>query len=206
MQDDYKVPAKSAKDIADIARAVRELLGQSKTWILDLINLRDKLTKIKGLEGLDFVVLPEDQMHGALAYTTSNPPRIFLGQKTANDLARGDGRARWTLAHEMGHLLMHPGAAKPRMAIGNARTSWIATFESAEWQADEFAANVLMPEEIVIDAADADELMEMCGVTKTAAERRFNSLVTKRRPRKIPQAALEIMKKLEEGSKKPFKY
>ena len=48
-------------------------------------------------------------------------------------------RARFTVAHEIGHLILHEGFALARGAVRHKH------YEDSEWQADTFAAELLMP-------------------------------------------------------------
>lgn len=68
-----------------------------------------------------------DKIDGLTTFTPSNRKIIFLNNKMPND------RIRFSLAHELGHLVMH--LDKPPLSS-----------EDAEREADEFASEFLMPE------------------------------------------------------------
>jgi len=77
------------------------------------------------------------------------------------------GRDRFTLAHELGHLVLHnnPGYAR------NARkTEDIPPYRSSEWQANTFAGSLLMPLDFLRTATSLQEVAEVCGVSFDAAE------------------------------------
>ena len=55
----------------------------------------------------------------------------------------GDGRSRFTIAHELGHFFLH---RTQTLAFGRkAENSNIPTYQNSEWQADIFARNLLAP-------------------------------------------------------------
>ena len=55
----------------------------------------------------------------------------------------GNGRDRFTLAHELGHYLMH-GKEHVKLARVQANKK-LEAFKNPEWQANTFAAELLMP-------------------------------------------------------------
>lgn len=78
-----------------------------------------------------FVFDMGEDIFGLSQWPSDRPPVICI-----NSLMTGD-RYRWTLAHELGHLALHTKEAD---------------FASMERQADEFAAELLMPKEDVYPA------------------------------------------------------
>lgn len=86
---------------------------------------------------------------------------------------QGYGRDRFTLAHELGHFLMH----QPQN-ISFARTGQvdkIEAYKDPEWQANTFAAELLMPIDL-IDTDDAYIISEEFGVSPTAASLRVKKI------------------------------
>lgn len=76
---------------------------------------------------------------------------IELSEASYRDLRKSNGRARFTLCHEIGHAVVH---AELVMALGSVPHAVVARmrdaashppYEDAEWQADAFAAALLMP-------------------------------------------------------------
>ena len=110
------------------------------------------------------------------AYTEFNPPLIEVRNGIYSLARHRDCRALMTFAHELGHLVMHPVAAKLRNESGNKTAPKIKPFESAEWQARKFGAYFLMPEHIVVQFGSVRELAENCHVSLQAAEIRFKEV------------------------------
>lgn len=86
-----------------------------------------------------------------------------------NELACGERRRRFTIAHELGHCLLGHvsglGSSKPNAA--------------QERDADLFAAELLAPLSVLrmCGVSSAEELARVCGLSKTAAEIRFAELL-----------------------------
>jgi hypothetical protein len=60
-----------------------------------------------------------------------------------------NGRYRFTLAHEIGHWRLHPKAHNIHSQPSSSDTRFVGSDEEFEWQADKFAAYLLMPEYLV---------------------------------------------------------
>ena len=127
----------------------------------------------------------------AEAYTEFNPPLIAVRDSIYWLASRNDGRARMTFAHEFGHLVLHPGAAKLRIEYGNQPVKQIKPFQSAEWQARKFAAYFLLPTHVVREFGTPRELSEACHVSFQAAEIRFSE--TGHSQKNTPQCVSELM-------------
>lgn len=105
-------------DASEIARMVR------RTWMLPAGPVRN-LTKL--VEEAGVIIYPMDfiaqKVDGVTIKAPGMPPLIFLNANTPAD------RLRFSLAHELGHVIMH--------------RQMTATMED---EANEFAAELLMPE------------------------------------------------------------
>jgi Zn-dependent peptidase ImmA (M78 family) len=112
----------------------------------------------------------------AEAYTEFNPPLIAVRNSVYLLACQKDGRARMTFAHEFGHLVLHPGAAKLRIEGGNQVDRRLKPYESAEWQARKFAAYFLLPTHIVRQFGSPRELAEACHVSLQAARIQFDEV------------------------------
>ncbi len=88
----------------------------------------------------------------------------------------GERRRRFTIAHEIGHFLLHPGrAVTERGGATNRATA------SLEREANQFAAELLMPERLVRQAAleegaDARRLADRFDVSDQAMSLRLRRL------------------------------
>jgi len=108
--------------------------------------------------------------HG-LACPTENC--IKIREDVYERAIKGYGRDRFTLAHELGHFLMHQpeNISFARTGIDNK----IDAYRDPEWQANTFAAELLMPYEL-INTTNPNEIVEDFGVTYQAASIRVKKI------------------------------
>ncbi|MCK0126941.1 ImmA/IrrE family metallo-endopeptidase, partial [Gelidibacter sp. F2691] len=74
-------------------------------------------------------------------------------------------RDRFTVAHEFGHWMLHTNT--PLARIGKRDN--VPAFERAEPQANQFAAELLMPRHLIYPADEARDLVNRFGVSWDAA-------------------------------------
>jgi Zn-dependent peptidase ImmA (M78 family) len=173
MRENFIVERRTAAEIDCLALEWRETFGVQDKWAPDLVQIFEKQLPDK-LPGFEFVRQPDSRLGRAEAFTRH--PRIFVRQSLYEQLLQWDGRARLTVAHELGHLVMHPDTPLPRMVLGNRPAPIDEYNRSAEWQATKFAVFFLMPEHIVREFALAEELAEHCKVSLAAAQNRFKEV------------------------------
>ena len=82
-----------------------------------------------------------------------------------------EGEHKFTLAHELGHLALHTGQMSYARS-GPPRK----LYEDSEWQADQFAAEFLMPYDAVLRMQSADEVQRVFRVSASAARVRFEKV------------------------------
>jgi hypothetical protein len=101
-----------------------------------------------------------------------------LGDGHAIVLSGGSSerRRRFTIAHEIGHFVLHPERQRPERG-GGVNAVW----EGQEREADRFAAELLMPEPLVREAVvqhgpDAARLADRFEVSRQAMQVRLRAL------------------------------
>jgi hypothetical protein len=90
--------------------------------------------------------------------------------------ASNERRRRFTIAHEIGHFVLHSGRLAPERG-GAVNEAW----RQQEREADQFAAELLMPEPLVREAvlvlgADASRLADRFDVSRQAMRVRLSGL------------------------------
>lgn len=104
------------------------------------------------------------------AYVTFSPKRVLHVDREIWDLAdRGEPQARYIVAHEAGHLLLHDVSAK---AFSGHRLSFDQKETSAEWQADTFADYLLVDDRTAASGLSRSEIGRICAAPADAVERR----------------------------------
>lgn len=144
----------------------------------------------KALRGFSLRVARMEEMPetGADAYTDFYPPTIILREDIYEGVYRHEHRSRFTLAHELGHLALHWGlprarlAPKPSKYIDHSitRSTRVMTDEEKriENEAHRFAGAFLMPRSIVIQhRLTPHKLATRCNVSLEAASKRIQSIL-----------------------------
>lgn len=83
---------------------------------------------------------------------------VYLGA------CKHNGRDRFTIAHELGHYFMHDSVALSRVESGVR----VPAYKDPEWQANTFAAAILMPDHIIA-GWDPVQISKRCGTSYNAA-------------------------------------
>ena len=98
---------------------------------------------------------------------------IYITESAFEGVMRNEERARFTIFHELGHLLLAHSRSFHRDSIFD-----FPIWENSEWQADQFAAEILMPLEIIRakNLTVAGELRKEFGVSYSAASVRLAKL------------------------------
>jgi Zn-dependent peptidase ImmA (M78 family) len=173
MNEDLIVKRRSAAEIHALALDWRRALQIETEWSPNLVEtFENRLPKI--ILGFELVAQDDALLNGAEGF--ARYPRIFIRKSIRQRALDWDGRSRMTLAHELGHLVMHPDAPLPRMVESNKPAPIEDMRRSAEWQTRKFGAFFLMPEHIVREFATFEELAQHCNVSREAAEIRFNEV------------------------------
>ena len=103
-------------------------------------------------------------MHGLTNPATKT---IKIREDVYDRACEGHGRDRFTLAHELGHYLLHDD-----VTVGLARSgdgASVVTYCDPEWQANAFAGELLMPHDLIQNMS-IGEIAAQCKVSYSAAE------------------------------------
>lgn len=126
-----------------VAADVRTAAGLDTTEVIPNV--------IRAAERLGCVVLPLDRelgRHWGMSLTVDGTPVIRVARPSHDvDIDIPGDRQRFTVAHEIGHLVLHAGAAQPSTPPEAARM---------EQQANRFAASFLVPGDVALE--DLEEL------------------------------------------------
>jgi hypothetical protein len=172
-QHEFEVPPRSGAEIASIAKSFRdstEFFAAPHYPIIEVIEL------VLPRTNADFIfdVKPVEEMRLIEGYTTEDGLCITLREDVYLKASEGDGRARFTAAHELGHWSLHTGA---KIFARTSNDKGLPAFRSSEWQADMFAAELLMPRWLINHREDTEaSLMKKFGVSETAAAVRLDRL------------------------------
>lgn len=117
---------------------------------------------------------------------SGEPHRIQMQPWVYDQLLRDNGRARYTGAHEICHGVIHKDEVEVELvdgkAVGLRRHVRVSSHVDPEWQADRFAALLLMPADMVrravagLRSPDAGFVARTFRVSVTAASYRLKEI------------------------------
>lgn len=164
-----RVAPTSKVKITKFAQDVRDSLGIERPYICP-VRIIEGLQHMGELE----VHVMEDgspELYGKEAETFPDRQCMRIKQSVYDAAYSGDGRARFTIAHEIGHLYMHKGMQG--YARGHQETTH-KSYEDSEWQADFFAAELLMDSRYILPGWSEDDIQKVFVVSRKAAEIKYN--------------------------------
>lgn len=166
MNTAYKAAPTSRKAIADYARTIRRNMGLEQTFYFPVMEFLEVVLQEVFPDMTLEIVAPED-MPFKEGETIPGQNKIRIREDVYNAACDGNGRARFTVAHEIGHFLLHtPDAISLcRMEEGMK----LKPFEDPEWQANTFASELLAPA-YLITGHTKQEIMGRCGLSEKAAK------------------------------------
>lgn len=169
--NDYIVPPLSWAHIGKIAAEYLDLLDLREEPFIPIIDIMEKVMSDR-LKWFSFEVDEVEDMHNAYGFTYPDGSRIVLRRDAYDAACGGDGRHRFTAAHELGHWAMHTNIPLARLQIGQTEK----IFRLSEPQANQFAAELLMPPWHFQSSDSAAIVATRHGVSEEAAGYRLEYL------------------------------
>lgn len=203
------MPYLEDEDIEQRARELRRTLGiddQAQPDMLTMIVKLKHLGLIKNYERVPNAEMPDDEA----AFDADR--RVLVIRESvfcsANNQISGP-RARWTIAHEIGHMALGHKRTRHRNVSGRAIDRISSPIRTQEAHAHRFAAAILAPYHLVQAPLDTtpEGLATLFNISQSAAERRKPELERMYRrahdiPRPLPHSILEF---LQDAQRKGYK-
>lgn len=172
LQTGFRVAPQTKKAIRQIAANARSALGLPAgrvNWAAFLEKLHSYGIVVDIFEASS---APVGQGIEACWIPESNT--LYIQDAVYADAVRGGARATFTIAHELGHILL----AHRRTINRVQESSPMAIWENSEWQANTFAAEFAMPLTTIrsIPLCTATQIASYFGVSLQAAEVRLRKL------------------------------
>lgn len=145
------------------AAAVRGYLGLEPHSRVSMLPLLEHVLD-EAIPDFEFRVVENGHLGAADAVTDTVRPIIAMTDRTYRRLRNGDGWARMTAAHELGHLMLHCGM--PHLYAHGGHNDPLTC---PERQADIFAAAFLMPANAFRYIRSLAEARDRFGVSTSAA-------------------------------------
>ena len=170
------VPPLNEDLIANLAVWVRDLAQFSKRKNLPILPLYEKLRELRVFgDKAHFEVVKDSDLGDDDARTYPDQGKILLRESVYDGAALGDPRARFTMGHELGHLVLHRDIPFARANIKSPPK----IYQNSEWQADVFASHLLMPAPLLKGYMHPEDVMRDFSVSYSAANTRLRKLKEK---------------------------
>lgn len=188
------VRSRSNEEVEAIASACRSEADTAAPNIIECIL--GVAAKFKASHGLTIHPVPDHELGGDEARATSAvPPTIKVRQSVFHAAQRNSPRARFTLAHEFGHIILeHKGEYRARNAATATVLHQEKAYADAEHQANLFAAAFLIPNTVENSQLSPSGLQIRFGVSKAAAEIRAKQF-SSRKARALPDDVVEAIRR-----------
>jgi IrrE N-terminal-like domain len=178
MARDYQVRIIDREGIAKIAMSWWLLATKNGhgfnicKFVTDVLSKRLRGKGVLKLEFYSFEDLPER------ACVTFNPLTLHIVKNIWRDADMGRPYARFIVAHEIGHIVLHDEFAVAFSDDKAAQLKYVQDEESGEWQANTFADHFLVPNHVARKLKESDLVAGLCVVDDSVAERRIRDLAT----------------------------
>ena len=170
----YEVPPLSRDKIIDAAVNLRTALRITNQMFPILTVVEVLLPQID--EEFSFEVKDEAELGNQHGLTRPELKEMWIRDDVYEGARKGVGRDRFTIAHELGHYLLHnePGLARTLKPKGS-----LPAYRCSEWQANSFAGALLIPTDVTLALRDPQAIAEACGVSLDAARVQIKVLTQK---------------------------
>lgn len=162
----YRAQPLARKDIRAYAKKLRKLLRMSDVVYFDIVRVAEVFFPMMFGDKYSFEILPREEMGHNHGLTNPETGKIMIREDIYDGACKGEGRDRLTIAHELGHFLLHNGITLGLARVGENEK--VPTYCNPEWQATAFAGELLMDADLIRDMS-VSEVAIRCGVSMDAA-------------------------------------
>ncbi len=198
MGQDYISKKRSDEEIRKIARETLLYYRERVSLPVNIVDILNSATvpTVEGVKELQYKIVPDYELNDYAITEFSDYKRIVTVKQSVHDAAfYGDGRDRMTLAHELGHAVLHSGAPKARSAV-QIKTNFIKAYESSERQAYIFASSFLIDDVLASQFKRIEDISVHFGVSWEAARICFERLHAEELHEKIYRGMKQLSERL----------
>ena len=159
----------STKKLREMAMETRKMLGLPQSGPIQMPKVYDRASLM--IDGFEYESKDDNDpcfQPGDEAYYDIGSKKIYIKESIFQDACNNRcTRSQYTLAHELGHFM--PSNVFHLKLCRENRQKKVPCYEDPEWQANTYAAELLMPFDECIRMSP-EEISEHFGVSKTCAE------------------------------------
>ena len=167
------VPGHSRQQIKQLADSIRKFSQIPPgtpfpiIWVIEMMGVpfEERGPSRDGVPYLEYQLVPDEELEDCYAEFRPFSNMLLIRQSVYDGAYAGNGRDRFTLAHELGHVLLH-GTNNFRLARNDKA---IPSYQDPEWQANTFASMLLIPRDEILGMS-IEDITTRYKVSKSAAE------------------------------------
>lgn len=154
----------SRKNLREFVQEFRELFGLENELYFPIVRF---IEWVLPLLGFDYEIVAANEMGNAYGVTHTGMKVMKIREDVYDKAVEGNPRHRFTLAHELGHFLLH---TPDRVSFARGE---VPAYMNPEWQANVFAGELLAPCNLV-NGMSIQEISDKCGMSYTAARIQYS--------------------------------
>jgi Zn-dependent peptidase ImmA (M78 family) len=163
-------------------------------------NMTDVIQRLKYKGFADYLRVPDALLPDKEANFNPHDRKLYIRESTYKAAETGDPRARWTIAHEIGHIALNHQQSRNRSSMPTEIERIAPTIRRDESQAHKFAAAFLAPfhrGDFSLEVT-AKQLVDRFGISLPAAIKRVEELSRMYRrlhgiKRPLPQSVVDFL-------------
>jgi Zn-dependent peptidase ImmA (M78 family) len=156
---------RSRNELSEFAKMVRKVTEMENVLYFPIINFMESVLP-QIFPEFYLVIGTQKEMGNRHGITCRDENYIMIREDVYDGACRGEGRDRFTCAHEVGHFLLHSNSSVKLARLEKGLK--IKPYEDPEWQANAFAGELLVPNYLV-KGMKAIKISLDCGVSVEAA-------------------------------------
>lgn len=168
----YKAVPVSRNEIRKYIQRLKKKVGLENVLYFPIMPFLGNILPIL-IPGFQLEIVPVSEMGNKHGETYPRRNLIRIREDVYLRAAAGEGRDRLTIAHEIGHLLMHADNSVALCRL--APDERLKAYEDPEWQANAFGGE-LLASSYLIKGMSIDEVSKRCGVSWEAARIQLNAI------------------------------
>jgi Zn-dependent peptidase ImmA (M78 family) len=188
---------KTDEAIEELAHSLRKAVGLEHQARPDMMTVIHKIKT--GFKRFGYLRVDDSKLPDAEAQWDADEGVMRLRESVFCAMQRGEVRARYTVAHEIGHFALKHAGVRNRSTHATAAERYVERVRSEESEASRFAAAFLAPAYLIGDGESADSIAERFGLSTQAAVIRHDEVErmrrrASRRGRELPGVVIDYLR------------
>ncbi len=154
----------SKLDIVKMVREIKAIIGADEDLFFPVTHFLENLLPLIDDKFQYEYVDKKEMPNGTYAFYNPITNKMTIREDVYDRACKGVGRDRFTIAHEIGHYFLHAD----EVVVARNENSIYKAYTDPEWQANKFAAELLIPSDLTRHMMIHD-IVERCGVSLQAA-------------------------------------